>query len=165
MQRALRELRPTLSLAVPIIVGQVCQILMGVTDSVMIGHAGTVPLAASAFGGNVFNVFYVLGIGLMLPVSIFVSRAHGAKSPEECGEYLRHGLALALGFGLLETAFMAGLSFAMGFFRQPSEVVAIVNPFFVLIATSLTPVLVDLVLRRFAGAPGGQSSRRGARCS
>lgn len=154
MQRALRELRPTLSLAVPIIVGQVCQILMGVTDSVMIGHAGTVPLAASAFGGNVFNVFYVLGIGLMLPVSIFVSRAHGAKSPEECGEYLRHGLALALGFGLLETAFMAGLSFAMGFFRQPSEVVAIVNPFFVLIATSLTPVLVYLVLRQFAEALG-----------
>jgi MATE family multidrug resistance protein len=154
MQRALRELRPTLSLAVPIIIGQVCQILMGVTDSMMIGHAGTVPLAASAFGGNVFNVFYVLGIGLMLPVSIFVSRAHGAKSPEECGEYLRHGLALALGFGVVETALMAGLSFAMGFFRQPPEVVAIVNPFFGLIATSLTPVLVYLVLRQFAEALG-----------
>lgn len=154
MQRTLRELRPTLSLAVPIIIGQVCQILMGVTDSVMIGHAGTVPLAASAFGGNVFNVFYVLGIGLMLPVSIFVSRAHGAGSPEDCGEYLRHGLALALGFGILETALMAGLSFAMGFFRQPAEVLAIVNPFFVLIATSLTPVLVYLVLRQFAEAMG-----------
>jgi len=154
MQRTLQELRPTLSLAVPIIIGQVCQILMGVTDSVMIGHAGTVPLAASAFGGNVFNVFYVLGIGLMLPVSIFVSRAHGAKSPEEGGEYLRHGLALAFGFGFLETGFMAGLSFAMGLFRQPSEVLAIVNPFFVLIATSLTPVLVYLVLRQFAEAMG-----------
>lgn len=154
MQRVLRELRPTLSLAVPIVIGQVCQILMGVTDSVMIGHAGTVPLAASAFGGNVFNVFYVLGIGLMLPVSIFVSRAHGANSPEECGEYLRHGLALAFGFGLLETAFMAGLSFAMGLFRQPPEVLAIVNPFFVLIATSLTPVLIYLVLRQFAEAMG-----------
>ena len=29
-----------------------------------------VPLAASAFGGNVFNVFFVVGIGLMIPVSI-----------------------------------------------------------------------------------------------
>lgn len=149
-----RELRPTLTLALPIIVGQVSQMLMGVTDSVMIGHAGTVPLAASAFGGNVFNVFYVLGIGLMLPVSIFVSRARGANTPGECGEYLRHGLALALVFGALETVLMGALSFGLGWFDQAPEVLAAVNPFFILIATSLTPVLVYLVLRQFAEAMG-----------
>ena len=82
MQAALREIRPTLTLAVPIIVGQVSQMLMGVTDSAMIGRAGTVPLAASAFGGNVFNVFFVVGIGLMIPVSILVSRSRGAAKPE-----------------------------------------------------------------------------------
>ena len=43
---------------------------MGVTDSAMIGHAGTVPLAASAFASNIFNIFYVMGIGLMLPVAV-----------------------------------------------------------------------------------------------
>lgn len=78
---ARRELRPTIALAVPIIFGQVSQMLMGVTDSAMIGHAGTVPLAASAFAGNIFNVFYVMGIGLMLPVAVFVARARGAGSP------------------------------------------------------------------------------------
>src|SRR3954471_7494387 len=98
-----REIRPTLTLAAPIIVGQLSQMLMGVTDSVMIGHAGTVPLAASAFGGNIFGVFYVLGIGLMIPVSIFVSRARGAQQPAEAAEFLRHGMALALVFGVLET--------------------------------------------------------------
>ena len=77
----LRELRPTLALAAPIVVGQVSQMLMGVTDSVMIGRTGTVPLAASAFGGNVFSIFYVLGIGLMIPVAILVSRARGAERP------------------------------------------------------------------------------------
>jgi Na+-driven multidrug efflux pump len=74
----LREIRPTLVLALPIAVGQVSQMLMGITDSVMIGQTGTVPLAASAFGGNVFSVFYVMSIGLMLPVSVLVSRARGA---------------------------------------------------------------------------------------
>lgn len=150
----LHEIRPTLALALPIIVGQVSMMLMGVTDSVMIGHAGTVPLAASAFGGNVFNIFYVLGIGLMLPVSILVSRARGAKTPVECGEYLRHGLALALAVGIGESLAMAGLSFGLGWFRQPPEVLAAVNPFFVLIACSLAPVLVYLVLRQFAEAMG-----------
>ncbi len=148
------EIRPTLTLAAPIIVGQVSQMLMGVTDSVMIGHAGTVPLAASSFGGNVFGVFYVLGIGLMLPVSIFVSRAHGANRPDECAEYLRHGLALALFFGVLETLMMAAMSLGLSRFGQPPEVLAIVTPFFLLIATSLTTVFVYLVLRQFAEAMG-----------
>src|SRR5882757_9744608 len=121
----LREIRPTLALAVPIIGGQLSQMLMGVTDSVMIGHTGTVPLASSAFGGNVFSVFYVLGIGFMLPVAVFVARARGAGQPTECGEYLRHGVALALGFGLIETLVIAALGLRLAWFQQPPEVLAI----------------------------------------
>ena len=148
------EIRPTLTLAAPIVVGQVSQMLMGVTDSVMIGHAGTVPLAASSFGGNVFVLFYVLGIGLMMPVAIFVARAHGANRPDECGEYLRHGLALALFFGVLETLLMGAMSLQLAHFGQPPEVLAIVPPFFLLIAASITTVFIYLVLRQFAEAMG-----------
>ncbi len=152
--RYLDEVRPTLALAAPIIVGQVSQMLMGVTDSAMIGHAGTVPLAASAFAGNVFNLFYVAGIGLMVPVSIFVARARGAQAPREAAEYLRHGVALAAGFGLLETAAMAALGWQLHRFGQPPEVLAIVLPFYLFYAASLVPVLVYLALRQFAEAMG-----------
>ena len=154
MQRYLREIRPTLALALPIVVGQVSQMLMGVTDSVMIGRAGTVPLAASSFGGNVFSVFFVLGIGLMLPVSIFASRARGADQPAECAEYLRHGLALALFFGVFESLGLFVLATQLHRFGQPPEVVAVVVPFFLLIATSLVSVFVYLVLKQFAEAMG-----------
>lgn len=150
----LREIRPTLALALPIIVGQVSQMLMGVTDSVMIGHAGTVPLAASSFGGNVFAIFYVVGIGMMIPVSIFVARSHGAQRPEDAAEYLRHGLAIALAFGVLETLVLGLLSTQLQHFGQPPEVLAIVRPFFLLIGGSITPVLVYLVLRQFSEAMG-----------
>lgn len=150
----LRELRLTLTLATPIVVGQVSQMLMGVTDSVMIGQAGTVPLAASAFGGNIFNIFYVFGIGWMIPVSIFASRARGAGDPAEAGEYLRHGLALALVIGLAEFVVMALLATQLDRFGQPPEVLAIVTPFYLLFAASIVPVLVYLALRQFAEAMG-----------
>ncbi|HVU34340.1 MAG TPA: MATE family efflux transporter [Opitutaceae bacterium] len=150
----LREIRPTVALAVPIIVGQVSQMLMGVTDSVMIGHAGTVPLAASSFGGNVFNVFYVVGIGMLVPVSIFTARAHGAERPEDASEYLRHGCAIAAGFGLLEMLLLALISTQLHRFGQPPEVLAIIRPFFLLIGASIVPVLVYLALRQFAEAMG-----------
>lgn len=150
----LRELQPTLTLAAPIVVGQLSQMLMGVLDSAMIGHVGTVPLAAAAFANNIFNIFYVLGIGLTIPVAIFVSRARGAAKPEDAGEYLRHGLATAFVFGVAETLLMFALGTQLHRFNQPAEVVAIVRPFYLLFAASLTPVLVYLALRQFAEAMG-----------
>lgn len=154
MHKILREVRPTLSLALPIIVGQLSQMVVGITDSLMVGRVGAVPLAASSFGTSIFGVFYVLGIGLMVPVSVFVAHARGAERPEECGEYLRHGLALALVFGVLETAVMLWLGFRLHWFAQPEEVLAAVNPFFILIGSSITPVLLNLALRQFAEAMG-----------
>jgi multidrug resistance protein, MATE family len=150
----LREIRPTLTLAAPIIVGQLSQMLMGVLDSAMIGHAGTVPLAASAFAQNIFNIFFVLGIGLMIPISILVSRARGAQKPEEAGEFLRHGITMALIFGVAEMLLMFALGTQLHRFNQPPEVVAIVGPFYLLFATSITPVLIYLALRQFAEAMG-----------
>lgn len=150
----LREVRPTLTLALPIIVGQVSQMLMGVTDSVMIGHAGTVPLAASSFGGNVFGIFYVVGIGMMVPVAIFVSRAHGANKADDAAEFLRHGIAIGLAFGVAELLVLVGLATQLEHFGQPAEVVAIVTPFFLLIGASIVPVLIYLALRQFAEAMG-----------
>jgi MATE family multidrug resistance protein len=41
-------------LALPITAGQVSQVLMGLTDSAMVGHVGRVPLAASAFAVGVW---------------------------------------------------------------------------------------------------------------
>lgn len=154
LSQIFREVRPTLTLALPIIVGQLSNMLMGAVDSVMIGRTGTVPLAASSFGTNVFNIFYVLGIGFMVPVAIFVSRSRGAGRPTEAAEYLRHGIATAVGFGAIMTLVMGALSWQLERFDQPPEVVAIVRPFFLLIAASLTPTLLYLVLREYAESMG-----------
>lgn len=150
----LKEIRPTVSLALPIVIGQVSQMLMGLTNSAMIGHAGKVPLAASAFGHNVFTLFYLAGVGLMVPVSVFVARSRGAQRPDEAAEFLRHGLAFAVVFGLLEALAMAALGAHLGRFGQPVEVLEIVTPFFLLSAGSLVPVLAYVVLRQFAEAMG-----------
>ncbi len=148
------ELRPTLALALPITVGQVSQILMGLTDSAMIGHVGRIPLAASAFAGSVFGLFFIVGTGLLVSVSVLVARAHGAGCPEECVRWLRHGLAVALAVSVLEAAAMVVLSRQLHGLGQPPEVVAAVNPFFVIIGASLVPTFLFQVLRQFSEATG-----------
>ncbi|HUL55015.1 MAG TPA: MATE family efflux transporter [Opitutaceae bacterium] len=151
---SLAELRPTFALALPITVGQVSQILMGLTDSAMVGHVGRVPLAAAAFAGSVFGMFFVVGAGLLVPVSVLVARAHGAGRPDDCGRWLRHGLAVALAVGLSEALAIAILSTQLHRFGQPAEVVAAVNPFFIIVGVSLIPAFLFQALRQFSEAQG-----------
>ncbi len=150
----LRELRLTLRLAVPIIVGQVSQMLMGITDSLMIGRLGKVPLAASAFASSIFNFVYITGLGLLLAVSINVARAHGARQSRECAEFLRHGMAMGVALGVGAALLLFGVATQLHRFGQPPEVLGEVNPFFLIITASLVPVFIFQVLKQYSEALG-----------
>ncbi len=154
MQRHLKEAFATMALALPIIVGQISQILMGVIDSMMVGHVGTVPLAASAFASGMFTLFVMFGIGLLMPVAVLASREHGAGNDAAGAIWLKHGVALALIAGGAEVAGMLGMATGFYHFGQPPEVLAVVNPFYTLITFSLVPALLFQVFRQFAEALG-----------
>jgi MATE family multidrug resistance protein len=151
---AIEELRQTLGLAFPMIVGQVGQILIGMTDSAMIGRLGTVPLAASAFTHGVFGVFFIGGIGMLLPVGVYTARDHGAGDLAGCAAWLWHGRmqALVVSFGAF--AILAVLAAQLRRFGQPPEVAAIAPPFFILISASLIPTLLFQVQRQFSESLG-----------
>jgi MATE family multidrug resistance protein len=149
-----RELRPTLLLAFPIVVGQVSQMLIGLTDSAFIGRVGKVELAAAAFTQGIFNIFYIVGLGLLLGAGVFAARDHGAGDETGCAGWLRHGRALALIVGGLGFACMLTLSTQLHRFGQPAEVVAIVRPFYLLVAGSLVFALFFQVQRQFAESLG-----------
>ncbi len=150
----LKEARATLALALPIIMGQVSQMLIGVTDSIMIGRLGAVPLAASAFAGGVFSVFFVIGLGLLLPVAVLVSREHGAGNDQAGGRWLQHGVILALIASGIEMAFMLILAAGFSHMGQPPEVLVSVHPYYGLIVVSLLPALAFQVFRQTAEALG-----------
>ena len=154
MSDLLRELRPTLTLAFPIVVGQVSQMLIGLTDNAFIGRVGTAPLAAAAFTHGVFGVLYVVGLGLLVGTGVFAARDHGAGNEAGCAAWLRHGRALALAVGLGTFAVMVLLSTQLHRFGQPPEVMAIVRPFFLLIAASMVFALFFQVQRQFAESFG-----------
>ena len=148
------EARATLLLALPIMAGHVSQVLMGITDSYMVGLVGKVPFAASSFANAVFGLFFIAGIGLLMPVPVLVARARGEGRPRECGEFLRHGLLVAAVFGAIETAALLALSFHLHLFDQPPEVVEATGAYFRIVTVSILPVLVFQVLRQYSEAMG-----------
>ena len=149
-----RELGPTLSLALPITVGQVSQMLIGLTDTAFIGRLGAIPLAAAAFTQGVFGMFYVVCVGLLSGPGVFASRDHGAGNEASCASWLRHGRVLALLVALSAFGMLALASTQFERLGQPPEVIAIVRPFYLLVAASLVPALTFQVQRQFAESVG-----------
>ena len=146
------EARRTLLLAVPIMAGQLSQMLMGVADSAMVARVGVVPLAAAAFANGLLGVPFLFGIGLMQAISVRVSQAHGAGDRRETGEALRHGLAITgiAGLMLVALVMLAGTQLAR--FGQPPEVAREARNYFLLYGGSMLPMLLAMSFKQFSEA-------------
>jgi MATE family multidrug resistance protein len=150
----LAEARLTLALAVPIMAGQVSQMVMGLLDSAMVGRVGVTPLAASAFANNVVSVPFVFGIGLLTCLSVRVSQSQGAGDHRESGEHLRHGLVLAGIMGAILTGLVWWLSFHLGSFGQNEAVAVQARPFLLMLGWSIIPAMIGLGIKQFCEALG-----------
>lgn len=149
-----REAGRTIALAIPMMAGQVGQMMMGLTDTLVVGRLGVTPLAAAAFSNCIMNVLLVGGIGVTAAVSVLAAQSHGAGRAREAGEVTRHGVFIGLVVGLAMTALC--LAFVgcggLGWAGQAPEVAAASRHFLVLLSVSLIPALVWQVLKQFCEA-------------
>jgi len=146
------EARVTFLLALPLIAGQVGQMLMGVADTVMIGKVGVVPLAASTFANTLLMVPLLFGIGLLTSISIRVSQGRGGKRHDEVKDALRHGTWLALGFGVFTMLLILGLLPFLEYFGQDPEVIEEAPTYLILTAISMIPAMVALAWKNYGDA-------------
>ena len=142
----------TLRLAVPLVFGQLAQMLMGVVDTVMVGRLGTVPLAAAAFANTLLMVPLVFGVGLLSSVSMRTAQAGGSGDKETGRTALRNGVGLAVGLALLGVVGFALLLPVLGWFGQAPEVTAATPVYLTTCACSLLPALLGMALKNHADA-------------
>jgi MATE family multidrug resistance protein len=146
------ELAKTLALASPIVAGQVGQMLMGLVDTLMVGHVGTNSLAAAAFANSLMSVAFVFGIGVLTSVGILASRAHGAGMDRHKQVILCSSLWLSIAVGvLLATALTLAMPW-LAIFRQPEEILSQAKPFMAILSWSLVPALVFISSKSFSEA-------------
>ncbi len=146
------ESRLTLKLALPLMIGQLSQMLLGVADTVMVGHLGVTEMAALTFANSLFHVPFVFGIGLLTGVSVMTSNARGADNPVGARASCRHGLYLAAALGILLFALSWWISRNLQMFGQPPDVAARTTGFFRIIMASIIPALASIALKNHADA-------------
>ena len=146
------ELTKTLALACPIMAGQVGQMLMGLVDTLMVGHVGTSSLAAAAFANGLFSVAFVFGIGVLASVGVLVSQAHGAGMDGQKRVILRSSIWLSVLVGVVLATILTLVQPWLSVFRQPGEVLAKARPFLAILSWSLIPALVFISSKTFSEA-------------
>src|SRR5690606_22788597 len=81
--------RALLTLAWPMLIGQVAQVAMGVVDTIMAGALSPLDLAAVAVGFSLWLPVFVFCIGVLSALTATIARAFGAANRLEQEHALR----------------------------------------------------------------------------
>src|SRR5690242_16950329 len=98
LQTLRSEFRPTLRLAIPLVLAELGWMSMAVVDTMMVGRLPNSALAISAvsLGGILVHVLAFFGLGLLIGLDTLVSQAFGAGQREDCHRSLVHGVYLSI---------------------------------------------------------------------
>ena len=93
--------RSIISLAVPIMVGNLAQTLITFVDTAFLGHLGMVELGAAMMAGLYYYVFSTLAWGFATGIQIIVARRFGENNLTEVGAVFKHGLLVVAALSVL----------------------------------------------------------------
>jgi multidrug resistance protein, MATE family len=144
------EAKQTITLAIPIIIGELAQMALHIIDSAMVGAISYKQLAASALVINAMNIPFVVGIGMTISVSQMVSMAHGRRDAAMVSHYFYNGFILCALTALLISGTLFACRPLLAHLGQDPEVVQLAMPFMRLMAISIVPMLLFMTLKQFA---------------
>jgi MATE family multidrug resistance protein len=146
-----QEFRPMLRLAGPLVLAELGWMMMGVIDTIMVGH---LPYSAEAIGavslGTVlFYLIALYGGSILLGLDTLVSQAFGAGDIEDC----HHSLINSIYLVLIMTPFLMAIVWftipLMPRFGVNPAVLALTAPFLKAVLWSTFPLLLYFAFRRY----------------
>ena len=144
-----QHLKETLSLSMPVIIGQLGHVMMGVIDNMMIGDVSYVHLSASSLANGVFFMITIIGLGVSMIMAPLVAEARSADNQRRVGLYLQQGFAIAVGL----SAIMMILNYfsidLLPLMDQPQEDVDLASSYLKIIGFSILPFMVFFIGKSF----------------
>ena len=143
------HIKATLILGVPLVAAQLSQMLIGVTDTVMLGWLGTEELAAGTLAFQSFFICFIFGIGFGAGMMPLIAGAIGADDPQGVRRATRMGLWALLGLGfLLQIPLWFTGEILIGLGQKP-ELADLAERYMRIAQWSLIPALMVVGVRAF----------------
>lgn len=139
-----------LRLGLPIVIGQIGMIVVGFADTLMIGHHSSAELSAASFVNNVFNLVIIFGTGFSYGLTPVVGGMFGNKDLLAVGRIFKNSLMANLLITLLLIGIMTILYFNIEKLGQPSELIPLIKPYYLILLASLVFVMLFNSFKQFA---------------
>jgi MATE family, multidrug efflux pump len=150
LQTLRTEVRPTLQLALPLVLAELGWMSMTIVDTMMVGRLpdSAVAMGAVSLGSGIFMVLALFGEGLLLGLDTLVAQAFGAGKREDCHRSLINGVYLSIAL----TPFLAAPVWLMEHFltaiHVDANVLSQTIPYTKALAVGLFPLLLYFAVRR-----------------
>jgi MATE family multidrug resistance protein len=109
-------------LAWPIIISRSTQVVVGLSDALLVAHLGAPSLAAVTAGAMNSYSLFIFPMGVAFIISSFSSQLMGKGQAAAARNYAWYGLIMALGTQALMLLLLPGLPWALGKFGYAPEV-------------------------------------------
>ena len=133
----------------PVMLTQLGAAMVGLADSIMVGHYSTTDLAAVSFSNAIFFTVMVFSMGAMMSITPIVGYAVGARKTDKIPSYLLNGLIYCGLMCLFSLAILAPCIPLLGHFGQEPEVVSCAHAYYILIVLSIVPFLLFCFFKQF----------------
>ena len=147
-----------LKVAVPVMFTQIGGALVGLFDTMMVGHYATVDLAAVSFSNAIFFTIMVFASGALMGITPLIGLHDGELSQHpgkgaairtKIASLLQNGFYFTLLISLITTALLALCIPFLDRFGQDPEVIDVARPYYILIVISLFPYLLFCLQKQF----------------
>ncbi len=149
-----RLYRSIFRLALPILAGQLGNIVVGFADNIMVGRYSTEALASAAFVNNVFNVALLCIMGFTYGLTPLIGAMYARGENDGIGRTLRRGLRVNIIFTLLIMSVMGVLYFYIDRLGQPQHLLSIIRPYYLIYLAGLLPASLFNVFAQWSYAVG-----------
>lgn len=139
-----------IQLGIPIVIGQLGIVTVGIADNIMVGQYAIADLATASFVNSVFNIPILFGMGFSYGLTPLVGQFFGRNDKFQIGRLLRNSLLVNLLMGILMTLIMTVVWFNVDKMGQPEELLPLIRPYFLLHLASLIFVMLFNSFKQFA---------------
>ena len=146
--------RALISLGIPIVVGNIGNVVLSFADTLMVGHYGMRELAAASFVNTLFLLLVVFAIGFSMGITPEVGRRYGSGDYESIGKVVRASVVANLLLSLLLMLVCVVLYFQLHRMGQPQELLPLMQPYLLINLFSLPFICMTNVFRQFFDAIG-----------
>lgn len=141
-----------LALAGPVVIAELGWVSMQIVDTLMVGRLGPDAIGAVGLASALFIAVGVFAMGLLFGLDPLVAQAFGASRIDDCHEWLVAGVWLAILASLPIVAVVFAINVTLPAWGLPPGVVALAQPYLLILAWSLPPLLLYVAFRRYIQA-------------